>query len=93
MASETDRLIALHSARDTGAPRATGRLMLVQETSQQFGLLIFLPLYSPGLPPDTVEARRQHLRGYVTGVFRIGDMMEASLRTFERDSLGLQLGG
>ena len=91
VASETDRLIALHSARDTGAPRATGRLMLVQETSQQFGLLIFLPLYSPGLLPDTVEARRQHLQGYVTGVFRIGDMMEASLRTFGRDSLRLQL--
>ena len=91
VASETDRLVALHGARDTGAPRATGRLMLVQESSQQFGLLIFLPLYSTGLPPDTVEARRQHLHGYVTGVFRIGDMMEASLRTFERDSLGLRL--
>ena len=86
-----DRLMALHGARDTGAPRATGRLMLVQETSQQFGLLIFLPLYSTGLPPDTVEARRQHLHGYVTGVFRIGDMMEAALRTFERKSLGLRL--
>ena len=51
VASETDRLMALHSARDTGTPRATGRLMLVQETSQQHGLLIFLPLYSSGLPP------------------------------------------
>jgi PAS domain S-box-containing protein len=91
VASKTDRLVALHGARDTGAPRATGRLMLVQETRQQFGLLIFLPLYRTGLPPDTVEARRQHLHGYVTGVFRIGDMMEAALRTFERESLGLLL--
>ena len=48
VASDPDRLMALHGARDTGAPRATGRLMLVQETSQQFGLLIFLPLYSTG---------------------------------------------
>jgi PAS domain S-box-containing protein len=91
VASEPERLGALHGARDTGAPRATGRLMLVQETSQQFGLLIFLPLYRTGLPPDTVEARHQHLHGYVTGVFRIGDMMEAALRTFERKSLGLRL--
>ena len=83
--------MALHSARDTGTPRATGRLMLVQETSQQHGLLIFLPLYSSGLPPDTVEARRHHLHGYVTGVFRIGDMIETSLRTFARDSLRLSL--
>jgi PAS domain S-box-containing protein len=91
VASDTERLVALHGARDTGAPRATGRLMLVQETSQQFGLLIFLPLYSTGLLPDTVEARHQHLHGYVTGVFRIGDMMEAALRTFERAGLGLRL--
>jgi PAS domain S-box-containing protein len=90
-ASTPERLVALQSARDTGAPRATGRLRLVQETRQQFGLLIFLPLYSTGLPPDTVEARRQHLRGYVTGVFQISAMMEAALRTFERPGLGLRL--
>jgi len=91
VASTPDRLEALQSARDTGAPRATGRLLLVQETREHWGLLIFLPLYSTGLPPDTVEARRRHLRGYVTVVFRIGDMMEASLRTFERTGLGLRL--
>ena len=91
VASAPDRLVALHGARDTSAPRATGRLRLVQETRQQFGLLIFLPLYGTGLPPDTVEARRQHLRGYVTGVFRVGAMMEAALRTFERENLGLLL--
>jgi PAS domain S-box-containing protein len=90
-ASTPDRLAALQSARDTGAPRATGRLRLVQETGQQWGLLIFLPLYSTRQPPDTVEARRQHLYGYVTGVFQISDMMEAALRTFERTNLGLRL--
>jgi PAS domain S-box-containing protein len=91
VASKTDRLVALHGARDTGAPRATGRLRLVQETRQHWGLLIFLPLYSTGRPPDTVEARRQHLYGYVTGVFQISAMMEAALRTFERPGLGLRL--
>src|SRR5262245_56962559 len=91
VASTPERQATLQSARDTGAPRATGRLRLVQETRQLGGLLIFLPLYSPGLPLDTVEARRQHLRGYVTGVFQISDMMEAALRTFERPGLGLRL--
>ena len=89
VASETDRLMALHSARDTGTPRATGRLMLVQETSQQHGLLIFLPLYSSGLPRHG-GGTPPCLHGYVTGVFRIGDMMGISLRT-ARDSLRLQL--
>jgi PAS domain S-box-containing protein len=90
-ASTPDRRAAMESARDTGAPRATGRLRLVQETGQHWGLLIFLPLYRTGLPSATVEARRQSLYGYVTGVFQISAMMEAALRTFERPSLGLRL--
>ena len=71
---------ALQQARDTGRPAVTGRLTLEQEPSQQFGLLVFLPIYGPELPHVTMEESHQNLRGYVTGVFRIGDMVEASLQ-------------
>ncbi len=90
-ASDAERLKALHRARDTGEPSATGRSMLVQETGQQSGLLIFLPIYSTGLPHATVEERRQNLQGYATGVFRIGDMVEASLPSATRQDIALQL--
>jgi CHASE1-domain containing sensor protein len=69
VASGPERLEALQRARDTGEPGTTGRVMLVQETGQQFGWLTFLPLYGHGLPHATVEERRQYLHGYVTGVF------------------------
>jgi signal transduction histidine kinase/CHASE1-domain containing sensor protein len=80
---------ALRQARDTGMPAVTGRLTLEQEPDRRFGLLVFLPIYDPGLPRETVEERRQNLRGYVAGVFRIGDMVEASLRGLEWEGMAL----
>ena len=65
--------------------------MLVQETGRQFGLLIFQPIYSHDPPPATVEERRQHLLGYATGMFRIGDMIEASLQGMERNGIMLRI--
>jgi signal transduction histidine kinase len=82
---------ALQQARDTGLPAVTGRLTLGQEPGRQFGLLVFLPIYGPGLLHATVEERRQNLRGYLTGVFRIGDMVEASLEGLERDRIALRI--
>jgi PAS domain S-box-containing protein len=89
--SNPARLDALQRARDSGRAIATGRLMLVQETSRQFGLLIFQPIYSHGPPPTTVEERRQRLLGYATGVFRIGDMIEVSLPGAERNGIMLRI--
>jgi CHASE1-domain containing sensor protein len=83
-ASSVDRLEALQRARDTGEPHATGRTILLHETGQQFGLLLFLPIYGRGLPHDSVEERRRNLHGYATVVLRIG-MVRASLRAFRRD--------
>ena len=89
VASTPDRLEAWRQARDTGQPTATGRLMLVQETGHQFGLLVFLPIYDHRLPHATVEERGQNLHGYATGVFQIGDMVEASLPDLAREGLEL----
>ena len=90
-ASTPERLEVLQHARDTGEPRATGRVILLQDTDQQFGLLIFLPIYGHALPHDTVEARRQNLHGYATVVLRLGDMVEASLHAMEHDGVVLRL--
>ncbi|MBT8438860.1 MAG: response regulator, partial [Gammaproteobacteria bacterium] len=49
----------------------------VQESGEdvQAGFLVFLPLYSKGMPHATVEDRRKHTYGWVAAVFRIGDLM------------------
>ena len=58
---------------------ATGRITLVQETDKQFGFLVFNPIYGKGVPLDTVRDRREHLKGFALGVFRVGELVEGSL--------------
>jgi PAS domain S-box-containing protein len=83
LASNPVRREALHQARDTGAPVVSARITLVQEVGRQYGVLIFFPIYGKGVSLDTVKARRAHLRGYILGVIRIGDMVHAALSTFD----------
>jgi PAS domain S-box-containing protein len=91
VASDPERLEALQRARDTGQPYASGRLTLVQEPGREAGLLVFLPIYAPGLPPTTLAERHQRLQGYVTGVFRIGDMVETALSGLEQENITLRI--
>jgi len=91
VASTPDRLAALQQARDAGEPRATGRLTLVQEPGYPLGWLVFLPIYDPALPHSTVQERRQSLRGYITGVFQIDAMVEASLQWMQWEGIVLQI--
>jgi signal transduction histidine kinase len=84
------RLDALAKARDTGTVVASGRFTLIQERENQAGVALFLPVYEGGVP-ETLAERREQLIGYAEGVFRIGDMVEASLAGLSLDEVGLQL--
>ena len=76
LASDPIRLDALEKARDSGKLRATASITLVQETKQQKGFLVFLPLYSGA--PATLEDRQKQLTGFITSVYRIGDIFNRS---------------
>ena len=80
MFTEPTRRAAMMHARDTGKPAASGRVTLVQETDadRQAGFLIYVPLYRPDAPTDTVEARRQALVGFVYAPFRVKDLFRAA---------------
>jgi PAS domain S-box-containing protein len=80
LGSNTARLAALEQAADTGQPVATERLKLVQETGTQAGFLIFIPVYRKEMPLTTIEQRRLALQGFVLGVLRAGDAIEAAVR-------------
>ena len=82
---------ALQQAHDTGLPAVTRQLTLEREPGRQFVLLVFLPIYGPALQHLTVEERHKNLRGYLTSVFRIGDMVEASLQGLQEDGIGLRI--
>ena len=79
LGSNPARLEALGRARDSGKMVATSRITLVQETGDQYGFLIFLPVYRNGAPTNTVAERRRNLEGFILGVFRISDLVDAAI--------------
>lgn len=81
MYSEPTRRAAMQRARDSGLPAVSGRVTLVQETSQdvQAGFLMYQPVYRAGEPTSTVDERRAALLGFVYSPFRIKDLMRGIL--------------
>ncbi|NJL37484.1 MAG: hypothetical protein HC899_12595 [Leptolyngbyaceae cyanobacterium SM1_4_3] len=90
LASDAIRRSALERARDTGAIAISGRVELVQETQRQFGFLVILPIYR-GAPGETIAERRDRLQGFVLGVFRVADVVRASLSGLNLDNINFFL--
>jgi hypothetical protein len=60
MFSDPVRRSAMERARDTNSAALSGKVVLMQETSEdaQPGALIYVPVYRPGMPLDSIEQRR-----------------------------------
>ena len=84
MLSEHTRSERLFIARDSGTPIATERITLVQERGNQFGFVVYLPVYRHLESHPTVEDRRRSLRGFVIGVFRLGDFVSSALEKVDQ---------
>ncbi len=80
LASNPSRYAALREARDSGEPVATQRIVLVQETENQYGFLVFIPVYQKGFPTSTIAQRNDALDGFVLGVFRVDDLVSSAWR-------------
>lgn len=91
LASDHTRREAMSRARDTGQMVATSRIALVQETSGQFGVNAFLPVYRSGMPAESVEQRRRNLLGFAVGVFRIGDIIERALACLDPKGIDIRV--
>jgi len=76
LSSDPVRRAALDRSADTGTLVATSRLALVQEISDQYGFLVYRPVYEGGVAPATVQGRRQALAGFAVAVFRVADIVE-----------------
>lgn len=76
LGSHPARLAALTRSFTSGQAVASEGIRLVQEKQGQLGMLIFLPVYKSGMAPSDTLLRHEALRGFVLGVFRIGDLTE-----------------
>jgi len=70
---------------------AEGRKVLVQDTGGRFATALFLPIYWLGVPPETVEGRRQNLQGFVTVVFYPRHVVETALADLDRKGVDILL--
>src|SRR5882724_511273 len=91
VASEPVRREAQFKARDTGEIAATGPIRLINDSSEQRSVLLFAPVYGVGTVPATLEGRRQEIRGYATGAFRLSDLVETAIRSLPRKDLTVAL--
>jgi PAS domain S-box-containing protein len=89
--SDPIRREALNRARDTGKPTATDPLTLIQDFEREGGFVVFLPIYKPDLPREALEERRLNLQGYVSGAFRIREIMNTALKGEKMEDIGIRL--
>jgi PAS domain S-box-containing protein len=79
LASEHIRRAALERSRDEHRTVATAPIQLVQDREKQPAFLAVSPVYEKGAADASVEERREHLQGFVLGVFRLNDLIKSVL--------------
>ncbi len=89
LASNPQRKAALDQARDTGLPAATVPIRLVQETENQMGFLVVMPIYRGAAASP--EQRRQNLAGFGSAVFRVGDLVESAWKNLMRNDVNVTI--
>lgn len=88
MFSEPRRRYAMEQARDSGRPALSRKITLMQETGEdvQPGTLVFMPIYANGVTPESIEARRAALAGYVYGAFRMKNFVTRVVASNQPDT-------
>src|SRR5690606_19935193 len=76
---ESERRRAIGSARDRNELVATGRISLLQANQDNWGVLVFAPIYQREVPLETLEQRQQNIRGLVAAAFYLPRMLANSL--------------
>jgi PAS domain S-box-containing protein len=87
--SDARRRAAIERAHDSGATVATGRIRLVQEPGEQWGILLLQPVYRDGEALNDPESRRRALQGFAAGVLRMSSIVRAAMPV--ADSHGMSL--
>jgi PAS domain S-box-containing protein len=86
-------ITAMETARDTGLPATSARVMLSRGTNgnKQAGFLIYAPIYENDRTPTTVDERRAALSGFVYSQLRASDFLQSVLGIKHTDDIDLRL--
>lgn len=83
MAHESNRYNAIKKARDTGEPKITGPITLVQDSEKTPGFLFYIPYYVKD-NLKTAEERRKSFQAVVYAPFIVKNLMKGVLREEDR---------
>jgi signal transduction histidine kinase/CheY-like chemotaxis protein len=88
--SDPVRRESIEQARDTGKAVATAPIRLAQESANQPGILVLLPVFR-GATPRTIAERRANLEGFAVAVFRVADLVGATFGELKARGVEVQL--
>ncbi len=79
--TESNRREAMALARDSDRAVLTGELSLYEALPHnvEAGVIMFLPVYTNGLPLETMEQRRAAIKGWLACPFRMEELMKGIL--------------
>lgn len=87
LASDPTIKESLEQSRDTRELVATAPLLAGQKSVGKPGFRgafwVFAPIYEKDALTDSVQSRRENLRGFASGFFRLGNIVRASLEYLE----------
>ncbi len=79
LGSDPARREAIERALASGQPSLSGAITLVQDRDEKPGFLFLVPVFQGSQVPDTPEARRTQLRGFMTTPLVADDLLAKSL--------------
>ena len=92
MFSEENRREAMQSARDKNSVAISGKVTLLQQNDNntQSGFLMYLPIFDKSIKNETLQERREHIKGWVYAPFRINDFMHG-LNEYENNDFDIEI--
>lgn len=91
IASQPLRVPLLASARDSGELLFSEPFTPAQNTNGQLTIAVHVPVYQSEPSQMTIAQRRESLRGFMTGLFRIEDLVEEAMSGMTHTGLDFEL--
>jgi two-component system sensor histidine kinase EvgS len=89
LGSLPDILTSIEKARDSGTKVATKEVRVVHGLHTHNLFMMIMPVYKEGITPDTVQERRNNIRGFVLGSFCIRAISEAVIEKTRPEGINI----
>jgi len=89
LAFSPERMLSKYEARDQGVPKASDlfkRISNKEASLSPISFAITLPVYNKGITPTTETERKNHIKGYIAGVYSIDSLFNKILEKLSKEN-------